>query len=260
MNASIHVFRNFFVFFEVFVKTLIHIPFLLNSLMKFRIVSAIQSSHGFEEGVGVGGVERLIGPHDGDEGIGVREIDDVVGVTGKHMDGLDAVAADVKFNHLVRANAALLDKGVAADDDEELPLGVVPVLTLGDAGARDIDAELPAVGRAQQFSKGTALVNVHLQGKGHFLLGQVTQVGGVEFFLDTTGGYLGHDERGGLVMVLSQQFDDAAEGDLVGDRTVAITAVGGGHDVETLKLTVQFTTFECIEHGVDKVVDIEQLK
>ena len=208
----------------------------------------------------MGGVEKLIGPHDSDEGIGIGEIDDVVGVAGEHVDGLDAVATDVKLDHLVGADAALLDEGVAADDDEELPLGVVPVLPLGDAGARNVDTELPAVSRAQQFGKGTALVDVHLKGKSHFLLGQVTQVGGVEFFLNAASGYLRYNEGGGLVVVLSQQFDDAAEGDLVGDRTVTITAVGGGHDVETLKLTMQFTTFEGIKHGIDEVVDIEQLK
>ena len=96
----------------------------------------------------MGGIERLVGPHHGDEVFGVGEVDDVVGVAGKHVDGLDAVAADLKLHHLVAADAALLDKAVAADNDEELPLGMVPVLPLGDARTGDVDTELPIVGCA----------------------------------------------------------------------------------------------------------------
>ena len=208
----------------------------------------------------MGGVERLIGPHDGDERVGIGEIDDVVGVAGEHVDGLDVVAADIKLYHLVGTNLALLDEGMAADNDEELPLGVVPMLALSDAREGDVDAELAAVGRAEQFGERTALVDVHLQGKGHFLLGQIAQVGGVKFFLNAAGGNLGYDEGGGLVVVLVQQFNDAAESDFVGDRAVAIASVVGGHDAEALKLAVPLTAFKGVKHTGDEVVDVEQLE
>ena len=148
----------------------------------------------------MGGVERLVGPHDGDERVGVGEIDDVVGVAGEHVHSLDAVVTDVKLYHLVGANLSLLDEGMAADNDEELPLGVVPMLALGDTRAGDVDTELAAVGRAQQFGEGAALVDVHLQRESHFFLRQITQVSGVKFFLDAAGGDLRYHEGGGLVV------------------------------------------------------------
>ena len=106
-------------------------------------------SHWFAEGIRSVGVEDLVSPHDDDEIFGVGEVDDVVGVAGEHVDGLDVVAADFKFDGVVGAagggvgaDLAFLDEAVAGDDDEEFPFGVVPVLAFGDAGFGDVDADL----------------------------------------------------------------------------------------------------------------------
>ena len=61
------------------------------------------------------------------------------------------------------------------DDDEELPLGVVPVLTLGDAGFGDIDADLAAVEGVNQFGERATVVDVHLQGERNLILGEVAE-------------------------------------------------------------------------------------
>ena len=45
-----------------------------------------------EKGVGLVGVEDLVAVHHCDEIFCVGEVDDVVGVAGKHVDGLDVVA------------------------------------------------------------------------------------------------------------------------------------------------------------------------
>ena len=74
---------------------------------------------------------------------GVAEVDDVVRVAGKHVDALDVVARDFKLDDFIRAELALLNEAVTADHDEELPLGVVPVLAFGDAGLADVDAHRP---------------------------------------------------------------------------------------------------------------------
>ncbi len=79
-------------------------------------------------------VEGFVGPHQGDQGLGVREVDDVVGVAGEHLDCLDLLSGDFEVEDLVGADLAFLDERFAADDDEELPFGVVPVLSFGDAG------------------------------------------------------------------------------------------------------------------------------
>ena len=59
------------------------------------------------------------------------------------MDGLDSLAAHLEAEDLVRADAPLLDQRPAAHHDEQLPLAVVPVLTLGDAGSGDVDLVIP---------------------------------------------------------------------------------------------------------------------
>ena len=78
-------------------------------------------------------VEDLVGPHERDEFLRLAQVDDVVGVSGEHVDGLDSVAVDFKLEDFVRADFALLDQAVTGDDDEELPLGVVPVPALRDS-------------------------------------------------------------------------------------------------------------------------------
>ena len=80
--------------------------------------------HRLKEGVRPVGVEELVGPHERDQIFRVREIDDIVGITGKHVDGLGALAADFKFQNLLRSQLPLLDQPVAGDHDEKLPLAV----------------------------------------------------------------------------------------------------------------------------------------
>ena len=80
------------------------------------------------------GVKQLIRPHKGDKVLGITQIDDIMRPAGDHMDGFDRVAADLKADLLVRVDVTLLDQRATADNDEELPLRIVPMLTLGDAG------------------------------------------------------------------------------------------------------------------------------
>ena len=107
------------------------------------------SSHRLEEGVRVIRVEQLVRPHQGDEVLSVAEVDDVVRPARDHMHGLDLLSRNLKADLFVRVDIALLDPRAAADDDEELPLTVMPVLTLGDPGLRDIHAELTVIGGLQ---------------------------------------------------------------------------------------------------------------
>ena len=60
-------------------------------------------------GVGALRIENFVAIHDGDEILGVGEVDDVVGVAGKHYDGPDFVAGDLVFEYLVRALLTHLD-------------------------------------------------------------------------------------------------------------------------------------------------------
>ncbi len=69
-------------------------------------------AHGFEEGVGALRVELFVCPHEGYEIFGFREIDDIMRIAGQHMDRLDPIAGDFKFEDFVGADLTLLDQPV----------------------------------------------------------------------------------------------------------------------------------------------------
>ena len=54
-------------------------------------------------------IEYFVRPHEGDEVLSFTQIDDVVRISGQHVDGLDAVAADFKFDHFVGSDLSFLD-------------------------------------------------------------------------------------------------------------------------------------------------------
>lgn len=124
-------------------------------------------------GVGPVRIKYLVAIHDGNEVFGVGEVDDVVGVTGEHDDGLDFVTTHLIVEDFVRVLLAELDEAVARDDDELFPLGVVPMLALGDAGLGDVDAHLSAVEGVDKFGERTAGIDVHLQVEDGLFLGKV---------------------------------------------------------------------------------------
>ncbi len=85
-------------------------------------------------GYGLIGGEALVAVHHCYEVVGGGEADDVVGVAREHVHGLNFVAAYLEVEYFVRADAALLNQAFASNHDKEFPLGIVPMLTLGDAG------------------------------------------------------------------------------------------------------------------------------
>ena len=94
---------------------------------------------------------------------------------------------------------ALLDEAVAGDHNELLELGVVPVLALGDAGLGDVDTYLTGVERVHQLGEGAAVVGVHIQSEGGFLVRQVAEIGAVELLGKAAGRNLGNHQGLGLL-------------------------------------------------------------
>ena len=89
------------------------------------------------------------------------------------MHRLNSFTRDLKIQHLVGTYFTLLDKSLTAYDNKELPLGIMPMLTLGDARLGNIHAELTAFLGAEKLCKAASRVNVHLERKGHLFLGQI---------------------------------------------------------------------------------------
>ena len=162
------------------------------------VIVYILQSNRLKEGVRLGGIEELVGPHQSNQVLGFAEIDDVVGIAGQHVDRLNVLAADLKFQDLICAQLPLLDQPVAGDHDEELPFGVVPVLALGDAGLGNIDAYLTGIQRMNQLRKTTAVIHVHLEWEGGLLIREIREIRGVQFLGKATGWNLGDHQGLGL--------------------------------------------------------------
>ena len=60
------------------------------------------------------GVEALVAVHHCYEIVRIRQVDDVVGISWKHVHGLDLIAAHFKLNHFIGAELTLLDFAVTA--------------------------------------------------------------------------------------------------------------------------------------------------
>ena len=183
-----------------------------------------------------------------------------MGVAGKHVDGLYPLAAHLEIQHLVRADAPLLDQGPAAHHDEQLPLAVVPVLTLGYSRFRDVDAELAALGRLQQLGERAPLVCVHLQGEYRLLLRQVAQVSGVELLGEGALRYLRHDKGRGLLPERLQQLHYLTQSHAVRHRAAAVHAIFIGYGVNAVIAAPVLFADKGGYHLVHKVVDVQQLQ
>ena len=183
-----------------------------------------------------------------------------MGVAGEHVDGLDLVAADLEVEDFAGADLALLDEGAAADDDEEFPFGVVPVLALGDAGLGDVDAELAIIEGLEELGEGAAGIGVGLEREGDFFLGKVAQEGAVELFGEAAFGDLGDDEGFALGFEAVQEFDDLAEGGFVGRGHVAVGAVLHGEYAQAVEVAAVLFSLEGFDHLVHQVVDVEELE
>ena len=88
-------------------------------------------------------IKDLVAVHHRDQILRFGEVDDVVRIPREHVDALDVVARDFKLNHLAFrvVEVALLDEAVTGDHDKELPLGIVPMLPLGDSRFADVDGD-----------------------------------------------------------------------------------------------------------------------
>ena len=183
-----------------------------------------------------------------------------MGVAGKHVDGLYPLAAHLEVQHLVRADATLLDKRPAAHHDEQLPLAVVPVLALGDSRLRDVDAELTALRGLQQLRERAAPVCVHLQGKYRLLLRQVAQISGVELLGEGALRYLRHDKSRGLLHERLQQVHYLTQSHAVRHRAVAVHAIFIRYDLNAVIPASVLLADKGAYHLVHKVVDVQQLQ
>ncbi len=97
-----------------------------------------------EERIWFIGIEDFVTVHHGNQIFRIAQIDDIVRIARKHVDGLNLVTTHLPLQHLAFRviEVALLNQSVAFHHNKLLELGVVPVLALSDAGLADVDAHL----------------------------------------------------------------------------------------------------------------------
>ena len=144
--------------------------------------------------------------------------------------------------------------------DEQLPLGVMPVLPLGDARAADVDAHLSAVSSVYQLRERATVVHVHLQSVLKFIDGKIGQVQRIQLLGKGTVRHFRHHQSDGLRLELLQQIYDLAQRDLVGHRDSAVAAVCIQNRLYTVKFTVLLLAFQQIKHSFYKIIDIKHFQ
>ena len=174
------------------------------------------SSHLLVVGIGVLGVEGLVGPHDRHEVLGVGQVGDGVRVSGDHLHGAhvgarDDVLVDGERPAIgVLPHLPQLDRRGAGDHQEPLPLAHVPVVALGDAGPGHVDGDLAALGRAQELGERAALVHVGPEAVGEVPRLVVGQKRAPELLGEGTLRQVGNRQRLAAVAEAVEQADDLA--------------------------------------------------
>ena len=205
-------------------------------------------------------IKDLVAGHDRHQILRVAQVDDIVRPAGDHVDALDLFPADLELHRFAGIDVALLDQPVAVHHDELLPLAVVPVLALGDAGLADVDAHLAAVGGMHQLREAAAVVAVHLHGILELVRRQIAQVQAEQLLGKAAIGHLGHEEGGRLLLELLQQVDDLAQRDLVRHGDDAVAAIRTQNRRKAVVLAVLLLAFQQVKHALHQIVDVEQLQ
>lgn len=215
-------------------------------------------------GVGVLGVEGLVGPHDRHEVLDVGQVGYGVRVARDHLHG-----AHVRPRNYVLVDGERVPLGIlphlpqldargAGDHKEPLPLAHVPVVALGDAGLAHVDGDLAALGRAQELGERASVVGVGLEAVGEVARLVVGQERAPQLLGEGALRKVGHRQRLAAVAKAVEQVDDLAQGLHVGPGDVAEPVT-----VDALEALVSATVLlaeQRAQHLVDQVVDVEELQ
>ena len=115
-------------------------------------------------------IKLLISPHNSHKVLCLTQIDNVMGITGEHMNSLDLISTNFKLDNFVSTYLTLLNKTMTGNNYKELPLAVMPVLSLSNPGIANIYRELTTVSSFQKLGKASSVIAVHLQIKDGLLL------------------------------------------------------------------------------------------
>ena len=134
----------------------------------------------------------------------------------------------------------------------------MPVVALGDAGPRDVDRDLSALGRSQELGERAAVVHVGPEAVGEVPRLVVGQERTPQFLGEGALRQVGHRERLAAIAEAVEQVDDLAQGLHVGLRDVAELVTL--YPLEPLVTAAVLLAQQRAQHLVDEVVDVEELQ
>ena len=176
------------------------------------------------------------------------------------MDSLDIVTGDFELNHFISAEFTLLDEAVTGNHDEELPFGIVPMLSFRDARLGDIDGDLPAVERVDEFRERATVIGIHLERERDFRRREITQIGAVQFFGERPVRDVRNSQRLGLRGELVQQVHDLAQGSPVRRGHVTVSTVLHRKHPEPVEIAPVLLPFQAFDHLVHEIVDVQEFQ
>lgn len=178
---------------------------------------------------------------------------------GAHVGTRDGVLVDGERVSIgVLPHLPELDRRGAGDHQEPLPLAHVPVVALGDAGPRDVDGDLAALGRSQELRERAARVHVGPEAVGEVARLVVGQERAPELLGEGAVSQVGHRQRLAAVAEAAEQVDDLAKGLHIGPGDVAeLLAL---YALEPVVSAAVLLTEQGAQHLVDEVVDVEELQ
>ena len=127
-----------------------------------------------------------------------------------HVNALDLITRDLILFNLAVLQIAHLDQAMTVNHNEDLPLALMPVLTLCDTGLADVDGHLPVVQCADQFGEAATLVDIHLVIEDGLLFRKIGQVHRIKLFLKAAGRERIDDIVLREIMELMEKIDDFA--------------------------------------------------
>ena len=112
-------------------------------------------------------IKQFICPHQSHQILCLGKIDDIMRIPGNHMYGFHLFPGDFKaydrkgVSVFIKTYLPFLNQTMSSNDDEQFPLRMMPMLSLGDTRPADIYGKLAVACRLQKLSKAASLIAVH---------------------------------------------------------------------------------------------------
>ena len=101
--------------------------------------------HRFKISIRLLRIENLIAVHNCHQVLSLGEVDDVVGVAGVHVYGLDIVATYFVIPYFIGSFFTHLNESMTRYNNKGFPFAMVPMYAFGNARFADVDAYLSAI-------------------------------------------------------------------------------------------------------------------